>query len=111
MIIGIQIVGILFGLGMLYFTNLYYRRRELTLGDFFVWGLVWVVFLAGVAFPSSLNMVMESLDIIGAIQFFTIIGFMFMFLVVFFMYKTVRKIQRKTELLVKHIALQRKNEK
>ena len=111
MFIRLQIVGLFFGLVMLYFTNLFYRRKELTDGDVLFWGGLWSGFLIAVIFPGTFDVAMGSLGIVSAMQAFTVLGVLIMFLIVFFMYKTVRKTQRKTELLVKHIALMNRGEK
>ena len=105
-LLGIQIFAVIFALIMLFFTYFYFKRKDLTFNDLIIWSAVWIIFLLGVLFPRYLDFFMlQVLDVISVIQLFTIFGFMFFSIVIFYLYKTVRKNQRKIERLVKEIAM------
>ncbi len=104
MLIGIQIAGLVFGFVMLYLSHLYYRRGELSSTDFAIWCSVWVSFLYAVVFPQNLNVFLETLGVISAMDLFTIASFMVAFTVIFHLYKTTRRLQQKMEKLVSELA-------
>lgn len=105
MVVGIQLFGILFGIAMIYFAFLYYKKKDLTINDFIVWILVWIFFIFAVLFPQKLNVFMETLGVIGAMQLFAVVGIVFLSAVVFYLYTRVRKNQKQLAKIVKEIAL------
>ena len=40
-ILGIQIIGILFGFFMMYYTFLQYKRKEFKMGEYTFWLILW----------------------------------------------------------------------
>ena len=107
MIIGLQIVGLIFGLGMLYLTFLHFKRKEYLKGDFIVWSVVWLFFLFMVMFPSTLYGIMESLMIERTVDFFVIGGFMLFSIIIFQMYVSLKRMQNKVEEVVRKVAMDR----
>ena len=107
MIFGIQIVGILFGLIMLYLTFLYYKRKDYNTKAFVVWVLVWVFFLVMVIFPKSIYGLMEVLEIHRTVDFFVIAGFLFFSLIIFYLFITVKSMQKKVEKIVRVVAIKK----
>ena len=110
-LLGIQVFAAIFGLFMIYLTYFYFKRKDLSTNDFILWLGVWLVFLWGILFPENLDFFMYNiLGVISVVQLFTIFGFMFFSIIIFYMYKTVRKSQRKLEQLVKSIAIKEATE-
>lgn len=107
MLIGIQIVGLVFGLIMFYFSYVYFKRNEFSPRDFIIWGGIWLVFIITILLPQKLNIFLDKLKIAGAMWFFTISGLLFLFALVFYLHVAVRRSQRKVEILVKKIALKK----
>ena len=107
MALTIQYLAAFFGIVMVYFTYMYFRRRELSSIDLFIWGGVWVIFIFAVIFPQTLNIFLETFNIQGAIDFISIFAFIFIFGLVFYLYLSVRKIQRKMEAVVRETAIKR----
>lgn len=105
MVLGVQLFGILFGIAMIYFAFLYLKKKDLTINDFIIWLVVWLLFILAVLFPQKLDIFMDTLGIIGAMQFFAVIGMVFLFAVVFYLYTRVRKNQRRLAKIVKDVAL------
>lgn len=110
-LLGIQVFAAIFGLFMMYLTYFYFKRKDLNINDFILWMGVWLIFLWGILFPDNLDFLMNNvLGVISVIQLFTIFGFMFFSIVIFYLYKIVRKNQRKLEQLVKSIAIKEATE-
>jgi hypothetical protein len=104
MIIGLQVLGIIFGLAMLYFTFFYYKRKDFSVTDLFLWGGIWVAFLYGVILPETLDVFLQTFRVQGAMHLFTIAGFMFLFAIVFYLYKAQKKNEKRLETFVRKIA-------
>ena len=107
-ILGIQILGILFGFFMIYYTFLQYKRKEFTIKEYSFWFMFWSAFVIVTLFPQVLDPVLYTLNIGRTLDLFIIAGFLFLIFVVFYTYTIVRKNQRKLEEVVRNIALKRK---
>ena len=107
-ILGIQILGILFGFFMMYYTFLQYKRKEFTIKEYSFWFIFWSVFVVITLFPQILDPVLTTLNIARALDFFIIAGFLFLILVTFYTYTLVRKNQKKLEEVVRNVAIKRK---
>jgi len=108
MVLGIQILGTLFGIFMLYYTFLHYKRNEITVKEYSFWVLLWVLFIIVAVFPQVLDPIVESLNLVRTMDFFIILGFMFLIGSLFYTYTIVRKNQNKLEEIVRKIAIERK---
>ena len=95
--IGVELLGLVFGVVMMYLTYLAFRKKDFVFGDFLLWFLVWLGFSLAVIFPWTLKGFMETFGVVSVVQVFSILGMMFIFVVVFYLYKTVRKSQKKLE--------------
>ncbi len=110
--LGIQILGVLFALFMFYLTFLHQRRKEFTAKEYLFWFGAWAVFLLLVLFPTSLDFLIKDVLSLGRrLDFFMIIGFMFMIGVLFHTYALVRKTQNKIERIVRKIAIEDNSKK
>ena len=107
MVLTIQYFAAFFGFVMVYFTYMYFKRREFSLNDFFVWGSIWLLFTFAVIFPNTLNIFLETFNIKSAIDFITIFAFLFIFALVFYLHLSVRKMQKKLENVVRETAFKR----
>lgn len=106
-ILGIQIVGTLFGVFMLYYTFLNFKRREMTAKEYGAWTFLWAVFLLVAIFPQILDPIVRSLSLARTMDFFIILGFMFLFGTSFYTYLLVRKNQKRIEEIVRKVALEK----
>ncbi len=110
MILGIQILGVLFALIMMYVTFLHQRRKELNAGEYFFWFGVWAAFLLLVIFPTSLDFLIKDVLSLGRrLDFFIIVGLMLMIGILFHTYSIVRKTQNKVERVVGKIAVEKRD--
>ncbi|HJN56859.1 MAG: DUF2304 domain-containing protein [Candidatus Woesearchaeota archaeon] len=107
-LLGIQILGLLFGFFMMYYSFLHYKRKEFTIKEYSFWFLFWAAFIIITLFPRILNPVLIKLNISRTLDFFIVTGFLFMIFVVVYTYIIVRKNQKKLEDVVRKMALKKK---
>lgn len=105
MIFGIQILGLLFGLIMVYFTFLYYKRKEYDKFSFLLWILIWLFYIFMVMIPAVLYSFMELLKVERTVDFFVIGGFFIFSIIVFYLYVVTKRNERRIENLVRNFAL------
>ena len=108
MVLGIQIAGLLFGLFMIYYSFLNYKRKEFTAREFAFWIFVWVSFIIIAIFPNILDPLVKSLNIARTLDLLIIAGFIFMITAIFYTYTVARKIQKKLESVVREMAIKKK---
>jgi hypothetical protein len=104
MIFGVQIIGLLFGLVMIYFTFLYYKRANYDKQGLVFWLLVWLGFIFLAMFPSTIYGVMGILKIERTADFFYVSGFLLFSVVLFYVYNITKKNQKQLEMIVRKIA-------
>ncbi len=102
----IQFLGIVFGLAMLYFTYVKFRRRELNQFELTVWSTGWILLVIVAIVPFALDMFIHHLNFYRRLDFFVVIGFFVLLGLGFFNYSTVKKMERKVEQFVRQQALQ-----
>jgi len=107
-IIGIQILGLLFGFFMMYYTFLQHKRKEFTIREYSFWFFFWAIFVILTLFPQILDPLLKTFSIARVLDIFIIAGFLFLIFIIFYTYTLVRKNQRKLEEVVRNIAIKRK---
>jgi len=107
MMLGIQLMGLIFGLFMIYITFLHFKRNEFTMNEAGFWAILWTAFLVVTLIPQILNPIMEKLSIARTMDLFIILGFMFLITANFYTYGVVRKVQKRTENIVREIAIKK----
>ena len=106
--LGIQVLGVLFGLFMMYYSFLHFKRNEFTTKEFTFWTVLWVLFIYVTLLPTSLDFIVKSLSLTRPLDFFIIVGFMVLIAMFFYTYTLVRINQRKLEHIVREIAGKKK---
>ena len=109
MVLGIQIAGILFGLFMIYYSFLNYKRKEFTSKEIFFWSVVWVLFVVVALFPNILDPIVKIGGFLRALDLLIISGFLFLIAAIFYTYTITRKVQKKLETVVRDIAMRKHN--
>ena len=107
-ILGIQIIGILFGFFMMYYTFLHYKRKEFSVKEYGFWLVLWTVFIVITLFPNILDPILKSLSISRTLDFFIIVGFLFLIGMIFYTYANGKRNQKKLEEVVRKIAIEKK---
>ena len=107
MVLGIQIAGFLFGLFIIYYSFLNYKRREFTVKEFSFWVILWVIFIILSVFPFILDPILKPLGFFRAFDFFIMSGFLFLIAAIFYTYTATRKNQKRLETIVREIAMKK----
>ena len=107
MMLGIQILGLIFALFMLYLTFLHFKRKEFTLNESLVWFVLLVIFAVITLVPAVVDPLVKTLNIARTMDFFIILGFMFLIFAIYYTYGQVRVTQRKIEKVVREVAIKR----
>ena len=110
MVLGIQIAGFLFGLFMLYYSFLHYKRKEFTVKEFGFWTLLWILFTITALFPYLLDPLVKKIGFLRVLDLLTILGFLFLITAIFYTYALTRKNQKQLENIVREMAM-KKNKK
>lgn len=105
MLIGVQILALIFALFMMYWAFLYYKKKELTLAENLFWQFVWLIFIFLTLFPKSLNFIITTFNITRVMDLAMIIAFMILTVLGFSNYIRQKEVEKKIERLVKEIAL------
>ena len=107
MVLGIQLIGIMFTIFMVYLTFLNYKQNKFSNGEWLMWLFAWVAFLVITMFPSILNPVLETLNLYRAMDFYISIGFLFFIILMFNTHTSLRSVQRKLETITRELAIER----
>jgi len=110
MVLTVQLIGIIFGILMMYLTFLHLKRNEFTSKESLAWFGIWVVFILVSLLPTTLDfLVQDVLKLSRRLDFFIITGFMFILGIVYYMYGIIRETQKKVEQVVRNDALANPN--
>ena len=55
MILGLQIIAVIFALVMVYFSLISYKKGEITRIEMSIWSIIWVLVVMVVVFPTLLR--------------------------------------------------------
>lgn len=105
MILGIQLVGVIFGLFMLYLTFLHFKRKEFSVNETGFWAILLIIFIIITLIPSILDPVIKTLNFARTMDLLIVLGFMFLVFSNFYVYSVVRINQRKIEKVVREVAI------
>ena len=106
MILGIQFIGILVGLFMMYVVFLKKNRKEFTEKEFMFWFLFWIAFFILSIFPHILDFFVKGvLGFSRTLDFYIVGVLMFTVVAIFYVYSEVRKVQIKIGEMVRKIAI------
>ncbi|MEK6967038.1 MAG: DUF2304 domain-containing protein [Nanoarchaeota archaeon] len=105
MIAGVQILGVIFGLGLFYLAFLSFKRQEFTPIEWGFWTVLSVIVILMSLFPQVLDPVVTRLKFARALDLYVILGFMFLLLSLFYTYTISRRTQVRVEELVRKMAI------
>jgi hypothetical protein len=105
MLAGIQLLGIVFSLIMIYLAYIYYKRKNYGIKSFLIWLGVWAGALFLMSFPKTFYGIMEVLQIDRTADFIVLLGFTFFSVIIFYLYTLVKKNNYKIEQLVRQLAM------
>lgn len=102
----IQLLGIIFGTAMIYFTFVKYKRKELSRNEILFWFAGWALMIMVAIKPSALDFISGHLNFYRRLDFFVVLGFFVLLGLGFFNYSTVKKLERKLERYVRKETLE-----
>lgn len=109
--LGIQIVGILFALFMIYYSFLNYKKKEFKKIEFGGWLVLWSGLIFLTLYPHSVSFLVENiLSMQRPLDFFIVSGFLFLIALSFYNYNLARKNNRRLEKIVQEIAFRKAEE-
>jgi len=109
MILGVQILGIIFGFSMVYLSFLCYKRKEFSRFQFLFWELLWILLLFIIFFPEVISNFTKKLGFIRLMDFLVIVAFMIITFLTFNNYTDLNKIKRNQEKKVREDAFKNLN--
>jgi hypothetical protein len=104
----IQLLGIIFGLGMMYFTFVRFKRKELTNNELIIWFFGWIVLIMVALKPSVLDFIISPLNFHRRLDFFVVFGFFALLVLGFYNYSIVKKTEKRLETFVRRDAIRDK---
>lgn len=108
MIVGLQIIGILFSLFMIYFALLHYKKGALNRVEIGSWVITWFAVIVMVIFPNVVRKYAEGFAISRLLDLMIGGALILVFLMVGSAYIRVNKLEKKLEDLVRKLALKEK---
>ncbi len=108
MIIGLQIIGILFALFMIYFALLHYKKAELNGLEIYSWIIIWIIVILMVIFPSVVRTYAMEFAISRVLDLMIGGALILVFIMVGSAYIRVNKLEKRMEELVRKLALKEK---
>jgi len=108
MIIGLQIIAILFAFSMIYFAVLSYKRSELSGMEAASWIIMWVGATVVVIFPELLRSFAKTFLVTRVFDLMVIGGFILVISIVASAYLRTKRNEKKLEDLVRRLAKEKK---
>jgi len=105
MIIGLQIVTLLFSFVMVYFAALHYKRGEIDRIEIIVWFIVWSFAIVAIVFPDLLQSFAKEFKFARLFDMMVVGGLILVIAMVSKAYISTRRIEKKVEKLVREEAL------
>ncbi len=108
MIVGLQIIGILFSLVMVYFALLHYKKGQLNSMEISSWIIIWVIVILVVIFPEVVRIYANSFAVSRVLDLLIAGAFVVVFIMVSSAYIRVNQLEKRIEELVRKLALKEK---
>lgn len=108
MIIGLQIIAILFSLSMVYFAVLNYKRREINRPEIIGWIVIWAGTIIVVIFPEILNTFARTFLFARVFDLAVVGAFILIISMVSSAYIRTKRNEKKLEELVRKLSLKKK---
>lgn len=105
--IPLQLLSLLFGLFMVYWSFFIYKKRIIYLSELSFWSLTWVIFIAIALFPGSTTSILETFHINRTMDLVMILAFMVLWTVAFKNYLENKKLKKKFQDFVRHDAIKK----
>ncbi|MDP3639754.1 MAG: DUF2304 domain-containing protein [Nanoarchaeota archaeon] len=101
----IQFLGVVFGMSMMYFTFVKYKRKEINKMEYFFWLSCWTLLTLVAVIPYALDPLIAPLHFYRRLDFFVVLGFFVLLLLGFHSYTSLKRVEKKVERFVRQEAL------
>ena len=108
MIIGLQIIAILFSFSMIYFAVLNYKRGEINSVELLGWVVVWIGTIIVVIFPELLRTFAKTFLFSRVFDMMVVGAFILVISIAATAYVRTKKLEKKLEDLVRKLSLKKK---
>lgn len=105
MILGLQVIAVIFSLIMIYFAYLHYRRGEINGFEISFWFMAWISAIFIALFPGVFRIFSATIAISRAFDLAMIGGFMLVIPLVYVAYIRTRRIEKKFEEFIRNESL------
>lgn len=105
MILGLQIIALLFALIMIYFAYLHYKRGEINGVEILFWIIAWLGAIFIVLFPEIFRVFARTIAVSRAFDLAVLGGFILVIPLIYSAYIRVKRIEKKMEEFVRSEAL------
>lgn len=111
-VLGIQLLGVIFGLIFSFFTYSNIKKEKLKISDGVMWIVIWLLLILVSINPMIIDFIAVDLfKMSRTLDFMIISSFMVMFAVLYYMYLVVKKTESRVEKLVRNIAIEQVSNK
>lgn len=111
MIVGLQILAILFSLAMIYFSVLHFKRKQIEKVELYSWIAIWTLTVFVVIFPDILRDIAQKFFITRLFDLMVVGGFILVITMVTKSYVTTKRIEKKMHELVRKEAIKKAEKK
>lgn len=111
MILGLQIIALIFAFAMIYFALVNYKRGEIDKTEVVSWVVIWFAVIFIVIFPNLLREYSERLFITRLFDLMVVGGFILVIAMTTKTYVRIRKMEKKIEDLVRKDAIDKVSKK
>lgn len=108
MIIGLQIIALIFAFAMVYFALLHYKRGEIRKSEIISWVGIWIAAIVVIIFPELLRTFASTFLVTRVFDLMVVGGFILVISMVASSYLRTKKLEKKMEDLVRREALKEK---
>lgn len=105
MIVGLQIIALIFAFTMIYFATLHYKRGEIGKGEIVAWAIIWTGAIVIIIFPELLRKFASTFLVTRVYDLMVLGGFILVISMVGSSYVRTKKNEKKLEELVRREAL------
>jgi len=107
MIIGLQIIALIFAFSMIYFVVLHYKRGEISRSEIISWIVMWAAAIVVIVFPELLRTFASTFLVTRVFDLMVIAGFVLVISLVTSSYIRTKKLEKKLEEMVRREALKK----
>jgi len=106
MAIPYELIPITFLLIMIYLTYISYRRNQIQKYGLIFWIFFWILGIFLVIFHTYFNPFLSIINVTRVFDLYTMFGFIAMLFIVFYLFRSMNRIEKKLETLTRALALE-----